>query len=283
MASIVVVDDDAAIRDTFSTCLEAAGHRVFTAATGQQGSAIGRREQPDVALVELRLPDISGADVLRSLRRASPHTAVVMVARVGSTRAAVDAIKLGAFDYLEKPIDVDQVTEIVDRVGRRPAPPPIVAPPPAAHACARWAEIVVKATTAPEDPHTISGWAEAAVASTGAIRNWCRTANLPVKGSLNLARMLRLLALYDGRTRVADLLRIVDTRTLVAFLKLGDRTAPPCQLPMSVDDLLERQRWVVDSAALRELRKALGTRQSAQPAPADTRVPANTGPARVRL
>ena len=113
MTQVLIVDDDLGTREGFSIALRACGHSVFTAASAAEGLELSERVRPDVALADLRLPDCDGLSVLSSLRRISPRTTVVVVTGFGTTRSAVSAIQLGAVDYLEKPVWVDQLVETV--------------------------------------------------------------------------------------------------------------------------------------------------------------------------
>ncbi|MGH9349175.1 MAG: response regulator [Vicinamibacterales bacterium] len=257
MALVLVVDDDLGTREVFTLALGDAGHHVRCAASAREAVTVARRLQPDLALVDLKLPDGDGIRVLRSIRQSSPHTIVVIITGFATTRAAVQAIQQGAADFLEKPIDVDTVLELASRARPARACAPAL-PEPAMHAVQRWVTIVVRTTELRDDPNTMARWARAIATSAGSIRAWCRAAHLPAKASLNFARMLRVVARFDGCSRISDLLNVVDTRTLLGLLKFGCATAPPHQLPMTMDEYLERQRWIIDPVVLREVRKALG-------------------------
>lgn len=260
MASVLVVDDDLATREMFVSVLARAGHDARSAASAREASKF-LRWCPDVAFVDLRLPDKDGTNVLRSLRQASPATAIVMITGFGSVRSAVTAMRWGAMDYLEKPLDIDFVLRMVDDlVFRQHTPGGASQPHQQPHAARRWAEELVAPVIAlPADPSTVSRWALDVHVSAGAIRTWCRTAGVPVKATLNLARMLRLQALYQPGCYLTNILDIVDSRTLINFLRLGVPDGPPCQMPLELDDLLVRQQWITNRFALAALRRTLLT------------------------
>ena len=255
MASVLIVDDDLGVRETFSISLSAVGHDVSTAATGTEAVRLCARIRPDVAFVDVFLPDASGLDLLPAIRRASVCTTVVMMTGFATMRSAVHAMRCGAHDYLEKPVDIDDVVRIVSTLDVVPSLSTL--PPPQPHAAARWAAVVAKVVNSPTDLNTVSRWGRAVGASSGAIRLWCRSARQPAKRSLNLARMLRVVMQYDGSRRLTDLLDIVDARTLAAFLRLGNPSGAPAVLPMTVEEYLARQQWITDPYALDELRRAL--------------------------
>ena len=103
-ASILVVDDDSTLRKNISTFLIRQGYTVDSAATGRDGIAALERNRPDVALIDLFLPDIDGLELLSRLRAVEPQILVVIMTGAGSVQAAVDAMKAGANDYLSKPL-----------------------------------------------------------------------------------------------------------------------------------------------------------------------------------
>src|SRR2546423_7000307 len=101
------------------------GHEVVQAATGLE--AIDRLADVDVVITDLRMPGADGMEVLRTASRNHPHVPVIMITAYGSVGQAVEAIKAGAFDYIEKPFEQDQIRVIVDKaighaVANRDAP-----------------------------------------------------------------------------------------------------------------------------------------------------------------
>jgi len=102
---ILVIDDEAAIRDSLRMTLEYAGYEFLGAATGQEGLALAERESPDVVLLDIKMPGMDGMDVLTRLRSMNETTPVVMISGHGTTSTAVEAIKRGAADFLDKPFE----------------------------------------------------------------------------------------------------------------------------------------------------------------------------------
>jgi len=111
MSQILLIDDDLGTLDTFSAILRLAGHAVTVASTGRDGVALALAAHFDAILVDLALPDISGLDVIRALHHRG--TPIVLVTAVPSTQTAVAAIRLGARDYIEKPVEYDTLVHIV--------------------------------------------------------------------------------------------------------------------------------------------------------------------------
>ncbi|HZZ83216.1 MAG TPA: sigma-54 dependent transcriptional regulator [Anaeromyxobacteraceae bacterium] len=109
MPSVLIIDDETSLVSSLSFALRADGYQAEGAGTGAEGLAAVERLRPDVVLLDLRLPDGSGLDWLERLRAAHAETPVIMISAHGETRSAVRAVKLGAFDYLTKPFELDDL------------------------------------------------------------------------------------------------------------------------------------------------------------------------------
>ena len=103
MNSVLVIDDERNIRTLVSRVLGQDNIEVHMAGTGKEGLELADQVDPDLALVDLRLPDVDGIQVLRDLRTRHPQTAVIMITAFGHIESVVVAMKNGATDYLEKP------------------------------------------------------------------------------------------------------------------------------------------------------------------------------------
>src|SRR5437762_505515 len=103
MDTILVIDDERNIRTLVSRVLAQDDVEVHTAGTGKEGLELAEELSPDVSLVDLRLPDMDGIQVVRELKAKHPDSAVIMITAFGHIESAVAAIKTGATDYLEKP------------------------------------------------------------------------------------------------------------------------------------------------------------------------------------
>jgi CheY-like chemotaxis protein len=104
---ILVADDDRTLRDELAELLLEDRHEVVTAADGGEALKMAERESFDIALLDLRMPKATGLEVLHRLRVVRPETAVVMITGEGTIDAAVEAMKGGAIDFVEKPYDAD--------------------------------------------------------------------------------------------------------------------------------------------------------------------------------
>lgn len=112
MSSVLVIDDEAGIRDVLKEILSDEGYVVFTAEDGIEGLELVRRERIDLVLLDVWLPNMGGMDVLKHLKSEKPEIEVIVISGHGNIDLAVKAVKLGAFDFLEKPLSLDRVTTI---------------------------------------------------------------------------------------------------------------------------------------------------------------------------
>jgi len=113
---ILVIDDAKSIREVFSVLLGDRGFQVAAAENGRQGLEKARLFEPDVVLLDMNLPDVPGLEVLAGLRELKPGPEIIIITAFGTIRNAVEATKLGAYAYLEKPIDNDELLLNVSRI-----------------------------------------------------------------------------------------------------------------------------------------------------------------------
>lgn len=113
--TILVVEDDHVFRKVLTLALGERGFDVQAAATGAAALDLARTESPEMAVVDLRLPDMSGLDVVRALKAIDGATSIVVLTGYGSIATALEAIRLGATHYLTKPTDADRVLEAFAR------------------------------------------------------------------------------------------------------------------------------------------------------------------------
>jgi len=101
--NILVVDDDKSVRTTFSSVLRKEGYRVTAVKNGYEAIMAINEESFDLALVDLRMPGLDGIEVLKKIKSRRPETRVIIFTGYGSITTAVEAIRKGATDYLNKP------------------------------------------------------------------------------------------------------------------------------------------------------------------------------------
>ena len=107
--TILVVEDDAAMRTMLREALEEDGYAVDVAAGGRAGIERVRQGGIDLVVSDVKMPDLDGLDMLREIKAVSPSPHVITITAFGSIDTAIRAVKLGAFDYITKPFDVDQL------------------------------------------------------------------------------------------------------------------------------------------------------------------------------
>jgi two-component system, NtrC family, response regulator AtoC len=112
-AKVLIVDDERLIRWSLQQTLEKTGYEVDTAEDAAAAHAALRDDSPDVVLLDLKLPDGDGIQILRKIRETSPNTQVVIMTAYADVGTAVEAMRLGAYDYLAKPMDFDNLTVTV--------------------------------------------------------------------------------------------------------------------------------------------------------------------------
>jgi DNA-binding NtrC family response regulator len=110
---VLIIDDERLLCKQLEKALSQEGHEVVTAYTGKDGIEIAKRENPDVVLLDLRLPDVDGLEVLGNLTGLEPVPNTIMMTAHGNIEVAVAAIKMGAYDFIEKPFPVDKLRIMV--------------------------------------------------------------------------------------------------------------------------------------------------------------------------
>ena len=116
---VLVVDDEASVATTIEAILKMDGHDVLAVTSGTEAIRLLNERQFDVVLTDLRLADVDGIDILKEVQRTAPDTAAIMLTGYASLESAVAALRSGAYDYLMKPSDVDELRATVNRAIER--------------------------------------------------------------------------------------------------------------------------------------------------------------------
>ncbi len=110
---ILVVDDEHLIRWSLEQSLRKQGNEVHTAASGEEGLRVVREESPDLVLLDVQLPGIDGLEVLKKIKEIDEETIVIMLTAHGVLETAVKAMRLGAYDYINKPFNLDELAIVI--------------------------------------------------------------------------------------------------------------------------------------------------------------------------
>lgn len=113
--SVLVVDDDEVFREQMVRAFGNRGYEAHGAADAEEAEVHARTDSPELAVVDLRMPERSGLELVRALKEIDPGTKVVVLTGYGSIATAIEAVRLGATHYLTKPADVDDVIAAFDR------------------------------------------------------------------------------------------------------------------------------------------------------------------------
>jgi two-component system response regulator RegA len=122
--TLLLVDDDVPFLTRLARAMEGRGFEVLTASTVKEGKELARTRKPGYAVVDMRLEDGNGLDVVAALEDARPEARIVVLTGYGNIATAVTAVKLGAVDYLAKPSDADQIEAALLATGGDKADPP---------------------------------------------------------------------------------------------------------------------------------------------------------------
>ena len=114
-AKIIIVDDDPEALETLSDVLEDEGHKILSANSGKEAIAEVIEEKPQVILLDIKMPDMDGIEVLRRIKKIDKDIPVIMITAYGSMGSVIEAMRLGAYDYLNKPFDLDKMKILIKR------------------------------------------------------------------------------------------------------------------------------------------------------------------------
>ncbi len=117
--TILVVDDDRDIREVVSDRLDALGYRVLSAGNGREAVELLDKQNPQLVLLDIEMPEMNGLEVLKEIRKRGRDVTVVMITAYGTIERAVEAMKQGAYDFIPKPFEPDHITLIVEKALER--------------------------------------------------------------------------------------------------------------------------------------------------------------------
>ena len=112
---ILVIDDDASLRRVLEYNLQQAGYDVIAASSGNEGLSLFGEEKPALVITDMKMPGMTGLEVLAAIKEGSPETLVIIITAFGTVDVAVEAMKLGAYDYITKPFNRDELRLTVSK------------------------------------------------------------------------------------------------------------------------------------------------------------------------
>ncbi|OPX37477.1 MAG: Fis family transcriptional regulator [Desulfobacteraceae bacterium 4484_190.2] len=121
MSTILIIDDDDQLRKSFEKLLAEEGYNVITASSGEAGLKMVSYDPPDLVILDMRLPGMNGFDTFKAIHQIEPRLPVIIMTAYGTTETAIDATKMGAFDYILKPFEVPDMLLVIKegiRAGR---------------------------------------------------------------------------------------------------------------------------------------------------------------------
>ena len=113
MDKLLLIDDEADVQYSFRRIFDSPGLELHTASSGEEGLRLVAKVRPDLVITDVRMAGINGLETLRRIRQADPKLPVILMTAYGTTQTAIEAMKLGAFDYLLKPFDVPRLKQLV--------------------------------------------------------------------------------------------------------------------------------------------------------------------------
>jgi len=113
---ILIVDDELIMRESLAGWLERDGHEVIKTASGEEALEILKDTRFDILLVDIKMEGMSGLDVLKKVKESDPEVSVVMITAYGSISTAIEAMKNGAYDYLLKPFEPDELGVLIEKI-----------------------------------------------------------------------------------------------------------------------------------------------------------------------
>lgn len=114
--NILILDDETAQRDILTGYLKKKGYKIFSASSGKEGIDITQNNLVDIILSDFKMPDLNGIEVLEQVKKINPEISFVIVTAYGTVENAVKAMRLGAFDYISKPVDLDELDLMIERI-----------------------------------------------------------------------------------------------------------------------------------------------------------------------
>ncbi|MBI5188077.1 MAG: response regulator [Nitrospirae bacterium] len=112
---ILIVEDEKGMRDVLQILLEGEDYTVMATSGGEDGLSCINNDTFDLVITDIKMPRVDGFEILKKVKEVSPDTLVIMITAFGTTESAIEAMKLGAYDYIHKPFEIDEIRLIVKK------------------------------------------------------------------------------------------------------------------------------------------------------------------------
>lgn len=260
--SVLLVDADPSVVDVFTSTIGSLAIQVVAAGDGRSALAAARREPFHLWLLETKLPDLHGLDVVRELRAEGFQTPFIVASGSVTVRTAVEATKLGALDVFEKPVRLEELRRAVLVAVASTALDRLMIAGPRTP-CERWCNFVIGLVMADHDLKSDAPWARHVGVSLSTLRECCRRVNVKVEDARNFSRALYAIRRCGGNWTPETVMDIEDARTLKRFEeRSGVRRDPQTRErhlhPPTFEEFFCRQAWLPhDNPALLALRTLL--------------------------
>lgn len=266
-AIVLLVDDDLATLEMTSALLRYLPVQVHTVSSGTAAVDTARRERFDLALIDLRLPDMSGLDIARALRAEQINIPWILTSGYMDFEVAVEAGRLGALGAVSSPFDVhDVVTQALAEVrsARRadwPALPLASRLRDAQSAAERCAWLILRGCDAGEDPKTLRDWASVAVVGYSTLRRACDVVHVQPYDARDFTRVMRVLMRTGGRTDLLEAhLKFCDLSTLATLVERAGLSPHGRSRVLTLEQYLLAQRFIgADHPVLTAIRALVAT------------------------
>lgn len=262
MYRILLLDADVVSSKAMQLVLQKAHYEVASCQTAISGLELLPVFKPDVVVIDLHQPGMAAINMLRSLQNYKAPPLCILINRFGHDDDRAEAIKVGAFDCVDHPLTPELLLAVVRKALAGQAPGTSSVTSDQSHALTRWADVVLRGVRSPHDMTTLNEWGRWVGVSKGGLRNWCYTARLSSRHSLQFMRLLRaVIRQQHAALAPEDLLDVVDRRTIAKLLRLAGGTTTA--LPKDVEQFLDKQQIIHNARAIAAVRAALSANGTA--------------------
>ena len=119
MEKILIIDDEKDILKLLSMSLRIDGYQTLTASSGKEGIEVFKQEKPDIVLTDIKMPEMTGLEVLKNIKEINPHAQVIIITGHGAIDSAIEALQYGASDFINKPVKSEALAVAIKRAKKK--------------------------------------------------------------------------------------------------------------------------------------------------------------------